>query len=144
MRSPLLTTALAASLALGTITGPVLAGSIAEPVLEPEIIVQQSSSSVSHHILPPAMFVAFVLAGMLATPALLPSDQRLKTDITRVGTAANGLPLYHFRYIGQPQVYEGVMAQDVLRHTPEAVREIGSGYLGVDYGMLGLQMRAVN
>jgi len=72
------------------------------------------------------------------------SDSRLKADIDRVGMAANGLPLYSFRYIGQTQVHTGVMAQDVLAHTPEAIIMLPGGYMAVNYGMLGLSMEAVN
>jgi hypothetical protein len=68
----------------------------------------------------------------------VPSDVRLKTDITRVGTAAHGLPLYSFRYVGETEVYEGVMAQDVLGVMPEAVSVAEDGYFRVDYERLGI------
>jgi len=71
------------------------------------------------------------------------SDRRLKTDIRKVGVAANGLPLYTFRYMGGDVQFRGVMAQDVLNHTPEAVVTLPSGYLAVNYGMLGLTMEAL-
>jgi hypothetical protein len=72
-------------------------------------------------------------------PAMI-SDIRLKTDIERVGIAANGLPLYTFRYIGEDAVYRGVMAQDVLKVLPEAVCVMPNGYLAVRYDMLGMEM----
>jgi hypothetical protein len=72
------------------------------------------------------------------------SDIRLKTDIERVGTAANGLPLYTFRYIGGDAVYQGVMAQDVLEVFPEAVSTMPNGFLGVRYDMLGMRMTRVH
>jgi hypothetical protein len=71
------------------------------------------------------------------------SDRRLKTDITQTGVAANGLPLYRFRYIDGSQYYEGVMAQDVLSYKPEAVSRGADGFYRVHYEMLGLEMRAV-
>lgn len=61
----------------------------------------------------------------------------------RVGAAANGLPLYEFRYLGGDTRYRGVMAQDVLRHTPEAVVTKPNGYMAVRYDMLGLEMSIV-
>lgn len=73
-----------------------------------------------------------------------PSDIRLKTDIRRVGTASNGLPLYQFRYKGGATNYEGVMAQDVLQRYPEAVARLPNGYLGVHYGKLGMEMKEVH
>jgi endosialidase-like protein len=72
------------------------------------------------------------------------SDIRLKTDIRRIGTAAHGLPLYTFRYIGEPALYEGVMAQDVLGVMPEAVSVGEDGYYRVDTEMLGVPFRRLH
>ncbi len=72
------------------------------------------------------------------------SDLRLKTDIRRVGTAAHDLPLYTFRYIGEPQLYEGVMAQDVLGVMPAAVSVGEDGYYRVDYELLGIPFRRLH
>tara|TARA_R110002049_G_scaffold42272_3_gene126202 strand:+ start:202 stop:987 length:786 start_codon:yes stop_codon:yes gene_type:complete len=71
------------------------------------------------------------------------SDLRLKADIVRVGATANGLPLYEFRYLNDDTRYRGVMAQDVLRHTPEAVVTMDNGYMAVRYDLLGLEMSVV-
>jgi hypothetical protein len=38
------------------------------------------------------------------------SDLRLKEDVHCIGTTVFGLPLYQFKYVGQPETYEGVMA----------------------------------
>jgi endosialidase-like protein len=73
-----------------------------------------------------------------------PSDVRLKTDIRQIGTAAHGLPIYTFRYIGEPALYEGVMAQDVLGVMPEAVSVAEDGYYRVDYEMLGIPFRRLH
>ena len=75
---------------------------------------------------------------------LLGSDRRLKEGIVRVGTAANGLPLYRWRYIGRDEVYEGVMAQDVLQRYPHAVVTGDDGYHAVNYRALGLEMRQIS
>ncbi len=69
------------------------------------------------------------------------TDSRVKTDIRRVGTTAHKLPLYTFRYIGEDDRYEGVMAQDVLKVMPEAVSVGEDGYYRVDYAMLGIELR---
>ncbi|MEP9387988.1 tail fiber domain-containing protein [Mesorhizobium sp. KR9-304] len=71
------------------------------------------------------------------------SDIRLKTDIEMVGVAANGLPLYNFKYLWSDAVYQGVMAQDVLKVFPEAVCTMPSGHLAVRYDMLGMKMTRV-
>ena len=60
------------------------------------------------------------------------SDARVKTDIARVGTLDNGLPVYRFRFKDGGPYQIGVMAQDVERVKPSAVVEIG-GIKHVDY-----------
>jgi hypothetical protein len=71
------------------------------------------------------------------------SDIRLKTDIRQVGTTAHNLPLYAFRYIGEDDQYEGVMAQDVLKVMPSAVSIGEDGYYRVNYKMLGIELRRI-
>jgi hypothetical protein len=73
-----------------------------------------------------------------------PSDLRLKQDVRRVGTTVFGLPLYHFKYIGAPETYEGVMAQDVLHVMPSAVSRGADGYYRVNYNALGTNMRQIH
>jgi hypothetical protein len=72
------------------------------------------------------------------------SDVRLKADIRQVGTIAHNLPLYTFRYIGKDGLYEGVMAQDVLKVMPLAVSVGEDGYFRVNYDMLGIEMRRLD
>lgn len=62
------------------------------------------------------------------------SDERLKTDIKRVGKTDEGLPVYTYRYKGDGTIHMGVMAQEVLKENPDAVRMHESGFLTVDYG----------
>ncbi len=72
------------------------------------------------------------------------SDVRLKEDVRRIGTTVFGLPLYHFKYLGKPETYEGVMAQEVLQVMPDAVSVGADGYYRVNYGALGTSMRQVS
>jgi len=65
---------------------------------------------------------------------------RLKQDIVFLKRLDNGLNLYRFRYIGQDQVYVGVIAQEVRKVDPVAVMRGRDGYLRVDYGKLGLRL----
>lgn len=66
-----------------------------------------------------------------------PSDRRLKTDVREVGTMANGLPVYRFRYKGEdPSEYVGLMAQDVIHVQPAAVSVMPNGYLAIDYSQI--------
>lgn len=113
------TTAPAAALLLAASSRP----SAAQVILTSGNIIQGDSSNVGDGI---------------------PSDVRLKEDIQHVGTTAYGLPLYHFRYIGQPDIYEGVMAQDVLAVKPEAVVTAEDGTMRVNYGMLGVEFRRIH
>jgi hypothetical protein len=82
--------------------------------------------------------------GPPSPPPPIPSDFRLKHDVRRVGTTVFGLPLYHFKYIGRPDTYEGVMAQEVLQVMPDAVSRGEDGYYRVNYSALGTSMRRVS
>lgn len=78
--------------------------------------------------------------GAAAMPAAgLFSDRRLKTDIMQVGTLGEfDIPIYNFRYLWQEPgvLQQGVMAQDVLPHIPEAVILDVAGFYRVDYSKL--------
>ncbi len=75
--------------------------------------------------------------------AVAASDRRLKENIKKIRVAENGLTIYQYSYKGCEKVYEGVMAQDVLGHTPEAVTIMSNGFFAVNYDMLGLEMREI-
>ncbi|WP_243612421.1 tail fiber domain-containing protein [Shimia aestuarii] len=147
MRHTAIATLLITSLTATTALAGPPATAFGTPTVSSQSVADDAASAST-----PAIAIVGLLAltmALLATssspaPLPAPSDERLKTDIDRVGTAANGLPLYHFRYKGHPQVFEGVMAQDVLAHTPDAVLTMPGGYLAVDYGMLGLSMTRVD
>lgn len=72
----------------------------------------------------------------LAAMMMMGSDRRLKEEIRRVGQLPSGIPLYTFRYKGEPQYHLGVMADEVLPVIPEAVAKRPDGYYAVNYGML--------
>lgn len=63
------------------------------------------------------------------------SDRRMKEDIQRIGTADNGLPIYSFRYKGDPRTVIGFMADEVEMLHPDAVADMGNGFKGVNYAM---------
>jgi len=72
----------------------------------------------------------------LATLAYLSSDRRLKSNITSTGRkTSKGFNLYSYTKYGQPEV--GVMADEVQLVLPDAVIEMPSGYLAVDYSKVG-------
>ena len=147
------TTAVAVTAAI-TAGGMAQAGGLSDEIIEAPVVEAmppEPASSIS-----PAIIVLGVLGALLLIASLedddepdeveemLDSDIRLKTDITRIGTADNGLPIYSFRYIDREGLYSGVMAQDVLTHTPEAVITRPNGFYAVDYGLLGVEMHRLD
>lgn len=144
MKFRILAPVLAAALGVQT----AFAGGYSEPMMESELVVEDTSSSAGGILVPILALILFAAAasghGGGGGDAVAPSDVRLKSDITPVGTAANGLPLYTFRYVGGTTVYRGVMAQDVLAYRPDAVVTLPGGWLAVDYGKLGMDMTAVD
>lgn len=73
------------------------------------------------------------------------SDERLKKDKEKVGEV-NGLGLYEYRMKGEPKDAPkqiGLMAQEVERKVPSAVKKDKSGYRKVDYsraiGLMGVK-----
>jgi hypothetical protein len=76
------------------------------------------------------------------------SDIRVKENIERVGTLANGLGLYDFEY--KPEFkdhplcghgrFRGVMAQEVEKLIPEAVVTMDNGYKAVKYNLVEMEL----
>jgi endosialidase-like protein len=66
------------------------------------------------------------------------SDIRLKRDVVELGQLPNGIHVYRYRYLWSDTQYVGVMAQEVLKTSPDAVIRGSDGYLRVDYERLGL------
>jgi hypothetical protein len=76
----------------------------------------------------------------LPPSSLMASDSRLKEAMAPLKQLDNGIELYRFRYKGDPEVYVGVIAQQVARLVPDAVVRGEDGYLRVDYDRLGLRL----
>jgi hypothetical protein len=77
-----------------------------------------------------------VIGGLLgAGGAFLHSDARMKTDIQDVGVLDNGLTVYRYRYKDDPThtFHIGLLAQEVERDNPEAVKRDDKGRLMVNY-----------
>jgi hypothetical protein len=75
--------------------------------------------------------------------SLMPgSDRHLKTDITKIGVhPPTGLPLYSYRYKGDPKSYpkiSGPMAEDAMQVAPHAVQTVGV------HGPTGQALHTVN
>ena len=62
------------------------------------------------------------------------SDERMKTDATRVGALDDGTPVHTYRYKDGGPMQMGVMAQELMKRKPKAVgRDPLSGMMTVDY-----------
>lgn len=81
--------------------------------------------------------VGSAATGAAALYPLIVSDERMKTDITKVGRdKETGLDMYAYRYKGDPKTYPkvvGPMAQDIEKKYPEQVREV-AGRKAVNLG----------
>lgn len=62
------------------------------------------------------------------------SDARAKDDKKKIGETEDGLGIYSFKYKGSPKTQIGLMAQDVKKKKPGAVKKTPSGLMAVDYG----------
>lgn len=81
-----------------------------------------------------------------ALGTLVFSDEDLKEDIDRVGELADGTPIYSYRYFDdEPDMRRiGLMAQDVEKRNPDAVKELWpGGAKAVDYGKATALARAL-
>ena len=139
----------------------VQAGGLSPEITEAPVMITQEPAPAGSSI-SPTYVVLGVLAALLIAAAVADddddgngdgdienggaaiSDARLKTDITQIGTAENGLPVYSYRYLGHDALFSGVMAQDVLAHTPEAVVTMPGGFYAVNYDMLGMRMERLD
>ena len=86
--------------------------------------------------------IADIVRTVLPTLASALSDRRLKTNIVHCETLQNGLRMVEFSYLGFPNRWRGLIAQDVLQTHPDAVIEDETGHLTVDYSGLNVSLRA--
>ncbi|AGH30728.1 virion structural protein [Sulfitobacter phage pCB2047-A] len=62
------------------------------------------------------------------------SDERAKEDKQKIGETEDGMGIYSFKYKGQPKTEIGLMAQEVKKKKPGAVKKRPDGLFAVDYG----------
>ena len=82
------------------------------------------------------------IGSMIGAGLGLLSDARTKENITHIGFE-NGYPIYAFSYKGDPAVYRGVMAQDVMNINPDAIIDNGD-VMTVDYDKIGVELRRIH
>ena len=76
----------------------------------------------------------YLQAAASAAQAFAACDERLKTDIRRVGATDAGLPIYSFRYHGENEPRMGPMAHEVAEMQPENLGPTIGGYMTVKLG----------
>lgn len=87
-------------------------------------------------------FSNLISLGGLATKAYALSDSRLKENIIHVGKE-KGHNIYEFDYKDGSGRYRGVLADEIEKTDPDAVKIHKNGYKMVNYEMLGLEMTKV-
>jgi len=84
-------------------------------------------------------------AGPLLPILSIPSDISLKTNILKIGTSELGLNIYTFNYIGDNDVYQGVIAQDLIETEFEDALIIDdNGKYLVDYSKIDVEFKKIN
>ena len=94
------------------------------------LINQQYQSQLASHN---NMWGGIGQAASAAMPFML-SDRRAKTDIKKLGALGKGVNAYSYTYKGDDTPQVGVMAQEVEKVIPDAVRQRPDGYKEVNYG----------
>ena len=69
------------------------------------------------------------------------SDENLKEDIKKVDEI-DGINIYEFDYRDIPGRFRGVIAQEIQKVIPKAVKRV-NGYLAVNYDMLPIKMERI-
>ena len=96
-----------------------------------------------HHILNKDLTSVTQTAPSGQNAGPMASDVRLKENIIKVGNSPSGINIYEWNYIGKPQRYRGVMAQEILERHPEAVALQPDGYMSVYYGKIDVNMEMI-
>jgi hypothetical protein len=78
-----------------------------------------------------------ILSGGVPTLGMGTSDMRAKRDARPVGKTFEGDTIYTYRMVNDDEPRMGVMAQELAQRKPQAVQRGPSGYLMVDYDMVG-------
>ena len=79
---------------------------------------------------------AGTIAKGIGTIASIFSDRRLKRNITLLSVLPDGLGVYAFRMIDDPELRIGVMADEVAELRPHALGPVVGGFRTVNYGAL--------
>lgn len=81
---------------------------------------------------PTSNIISGLLGGAALASKFIPSDSRVKENIEPVGLLNDGQNVYSYNYIGDDTPQIGLLAQEVEKVRPDAVREFG-GVKAVNY-----------
>lgn len=79
---------------------------------------------------------AGVIGGLVGRIGSIFSDRRLKRDINLLSVLPDGLGVYSFRMIDDPEIRLGVMADEVADLRPHALGPVVGGFRTVNYSAL--------
>lgn len=82
---------------------------------------------------PPPSLLGQILGAGTAAASFLPSDERVKENIEKIGKLFDGSNIYRFQYKGDPTTRIGLIAQEVEKNHPEAVAHSAGGMKMVDH-----------
>jgi len=83
------------------------------------------------------------IGGIVGTIGSLMSDDLLKTDVQLLYRREDGIGFYRFRYGGAGPVFEGVLASEVEKYVPAAVRYDDVGFRHINYDVVGMPFRTM-
>lgn len=73
------------------------------------------------------------------------SDRRVKDNLILIGKSGMGINIYRFNYIGESELYEGVIAQELIDTEFSSALEIGEdGLYKVDYSKIDVEFKKIN
>jgi len=73
------------------------------------------------------------------------SDLRMKENLIMIGKSLMGISIYQFNYIGSPDRYEGVVAQDLIGTPFEKALQIAEdGFYKVDYSKIDVEFKIID
>jgi hypothetical protein len=96
----------------------------------------QMNNASSNSMLGGAFGLAGQAAGGYLSNPMAFSDRRLKVGIKKIGKLGR-FNLYRYRYVGSSVEQVGVMADEVKKLMPQAVKRHANGFDMVDYSMIG-------
>ena len=76
---------------------------------------------------------------------ILPSDIEFKENLIKIGKSKSGINIYQFNYIGTNEVYQGVVAQELLGtvYQNALITDENGKYL-VNYSLIDVEFKKIN